>query len=363
MQDDPHRARQGLRDVHRRGRVPAARTSTASSRSPGWSARRPRTSTSARSCSWTAATSSATPPRRSEATRSAHPQHRPPPRQHPLRHRQPRRPGGLVHGRDRLGPDARPRRQPTLTIAEALYVGLITDTGRFMYENTGPRAHLMAAELIEAGVDVHEIYRRVYEGVPYGKLALLARGLANVERYDDGRLTVTALSAQDFTESGAEESYSEGVIDHLRAVEGTAVAALVRDRIGDDGRRPACARSRCAPATTASTSRAIARAPGRRRPPPGGRVHDRDGVGRAGRVPARASSPQQLSRQCRPRARARRRPAVRQARRDHLARRRRAGAPARSAAASRSATPARSTRSRPGCCSCSSAARRASSGS
>jgi phosphoesterase RecJ-like protein len=127
---------------------------------------------------------------------------------------------------------------PTVTIAEALYVGLITDTGRFMYENTGPRAHVMAAELIEAGVDVHEIYRRVYEGVPYGKLALLARGLANVERYDDGRLTVTVLRTKDFADSGAEESYSEGVIDHLRAVQGTAVAALVRDRIGDaDGLR------------------------------------------------------------------------------------------------------------------------------
>ena len=122
---------------------------------------------------------------------------------------------------------------PTLTIAEALYVGLITDTGRFMYENTGPRAHRMAAELIESGVDVHEIYRRVYEGVPYGKLALLARGLANVQRYDGGQLTVTALSTQDFTEAGAEESYSEGVVDHLRAVQGTAVAALIRDRIGD----------------------------------------------------------------------------------------------------------------------------------
>ncbi len=122
---------------------------------------------------------------------------------------------------------------PTLTIAEALYVGLITDTGRFMYENTGARAHLMAAELIEAGVDVHEIYRRVYEGVPYGKLALLARGLAKVKRYDEGRLTVTALSAEDFSAAGAQESYSEGVIDHLRAVQGTAVAALVRDRIGD----------------------------------------------------------------------------------------------------------------------------------
>jgi phosphoesterase RecJ-like protein len=123
--------------------------------------------------------------------------------------------------------------EPTQEIAEALYVGLITDTGRFMYENTGPRAHRMAAELIEAGVDVHEIYRRVYEGVPYGKLALLARGLAKVERYDSGRLTVTELDAADFAESGAEESYSEGVIDHLRAVQGTAVAALVRDRIGD----------------------------------------------------------------------------------------------------------------------------------
>jgi phosphoesterase RecJ-like protein len=123
--------------------------------------------------------------------------------------------------------------KPTVTIAEALYVGLITDTGRFMYENTGPRAHLMAAALIEAGVDVHAIYHRVYEGVPYGKLALLARGLANVERFDDGRLTVTELSTADFTESGAEESYSEGVVDHLRAVQGTAVAALIRDRIGD----------------------------------------------------------------------------------------------------------------------------------
>ncbi len=123
---------------------------------------------------------------------------------------------------------------PSPVIADALYVGLITDTGKFMYENTGPRAHEMAAELIEAGVVVNEIYRHVYEDVPYGKLALLARGLANVRRYDDGRLTVTALSVEDFERSEAEESYSEGVIDHLRALRGTAVAALVRDRIGED---------------------------------------------------------------------------------------------------------------------------------
>ena len=123
---------------------------------------------------------------------------------------------------------------PTLTVAEALYVGLITDTGRFMYENTGRQAHLMAADLIDAGVDVQDLYRHIYEGLPYGKVALLARGLANIERYDNGRLVITALSANDFRDSNAEESYSEGLVDHLRAVEGTAVAALIRDRMGDD---------------------------------------------------------------------------------------------------------------------------------
>jgi phosphoesterase RecJ-like protein len=89
----------------------------------------------------------------------------------------------------------------------------------------------MAADLIEAGVEPHTIYRRVYEDVPYGKLALLARGLSKVKRYDAGRLTVTELSAEDFAAADADESYSEGLIDHLRAVHGTVVAALVRERI------------------------------------------------------------------------------------------------------------------------------------
>jgi phosphoesterase RecJ-like protein len=121
---------------------------------------------------------------------------------------------------------------PTPPMAEALYVGLVTDTGKFMYENTSTRAHRMAGELIEAGVDVHDVYHRIYEGVPYAKVALLAQALTQIERHDDGRLTLTRLSAEDFASVGAEENYSEGVVDHLRAIEGTAVAALVRDRLG-----------------------------------------------------------------------------------------------------------------------------------
>jgi bifunctional oligoribonuclease and PAP phosphatase NrnA len=121
---------------------------------------------------------------------------------------------------------------PTIEIAEALYVGLVTDTGKFMYENTGPRAHLMAAELIAAGIDVHGIYRRLYEGMPYSKLELLGRALANLDRLDDGALTFSYLTREDFRMAGAEESYSEGIIDHLRSVSGTKVAALARE-IGD----------------------------------------------------------------------------------------------------------------------------------
>jgi phosphoesterase RecJ-like protein len=123
----------------------------------------------------------------------------------------------------------------TQPVAEALYVGLVTDTGRFMYENTGPSAHEMAAELLRAGIDVHAIYRRLYEGVPQGKLALLARGLSNLERFDGGVLTLTHLTECDYVQAQADESYSEGVVDHLRAVEGTAVAGLVRDLLAVNG--------------------------------------------------------------------------------------------------------------------------------
>jgi len=119
--------------------------------------------------------------------------------------------------------------RPTPTVAQALYVGLITDTGRFMYENTGPRAHLMAADLIEAGVEVPAVYTRLYENLQPAKLALLATALQNIQRFDSGALTLAVLSAEDFERAGAEESYSEGIIDHLRAVRGTKVAALVRE--------------------------------------------------------------------------------------------------------------------------------------
>lgn len=114
-------------------------------------------------------------------------------------------------------------------VAEALYVGLVTDTGRFMYENTDSRSHRMAAELLESGVDHNLIYRRIYERLPGPKLKLFARGLAAVQRPLDGALTVSVLTETDFDQTGASSDHTEGIVDFLRAVDGTRVAALVRE--------------------------------------------------------------------------------------------------------------------------------------
>jgi bifunctional oligoribonuclease and PAP phosphatase NrnA len=123
----------------------------------------------------------------------------------------------------------------TPEIASALYVGLITDTGKFMYENTNARTHRIAAELIDAGVQVDETYRRLYEHVPIEKLRLVSRALEGIERYCDERLVIAYVTAADYQASGAGEEMTEGIIDHLRSIEGSKVAALIRDQ-GDRGR-------------------------------------------------------------------------------------------------------------------------------
>jgi phosphoesterase RecJ-like protein len=122
----------------------------------------------------------------------------------------------------------------TPPIADALYTALVTDTGRFMYENTTPEAHRMAAELIQSGVEPHRVYRRLYEDLPFSRLRVLQRALASVERYDEGAITIAHLTKRDYEETGALEPDSEGVVDHMRAVEGTAVAVLVRELLADD---------------------------------------------------------------------------------------------------------------------------------
>jgi phosphoesterase RecJ-like protein len=117
----------------------------------------------------------------------------------------------------------------TPAIAEALYVALVTDTGRFQYTNTTPKALRLAAELVEAGVDVHRVFQGIYESVEFGKLKLLAKALDRAELYEGGRLVITYLLRTDFDELGVGEEYAEGIIDYLRAVDGADLAATIRE--------------------------------------------------------------------------------------------------------------------------------------
>jgi phosphoesterase RecJ-like protein len=123
----------------------------------------------------------------------------------------------------------------TPEIAAALYVGLVTDTGRFQYTNTTPKALRLAAELVEEGADVHGIFRHVYESVQFSKLKLLARALERAQLFEGGRLVVSYLLKDDFGDVGAEEPYSEGIIDYLRAVEGSEMVALIREPPRNEG--------------------------------------------------------------------------------------------------------------------------------
>jgi phosphoesterase RecJ-like protein len=117
----------------------------------------------------------------------------------------------------------------TPQIAEALYIALVTDTGRFQYTNTTPKALRLAAELVEAGVDVHRVFEGIYESLDFAKLKLVARALERARVYEGGRLVVTHLLRSDFHELGVGEEYAEGVIDYLRAVDGADMAATIRE--------------------------------------------------------------------------------------------------------------------------------------
>lgn len=115
-------------------------------------------------------------------------------------------------------------------VATALYVGLVTDTGRFQYSNTTPAAHRMAAELQEAGSDVSMVYQQIYESTPLPKLLLLQRALSHLEVRLGGALVVSFLGNDDFAQASADEGHAEGIIDTLRRIQGVRVAALVRER-------------------------------------------------------------------------------------------------------------------------------------
>ncbi len=82
---------------------------------------------------------------------------------------------------------------------------------------------------------MHGVFRYVYETVQFAKLKLLARALERAQPFEGGRLVVSYLLKDDFPAVGAEEPYSEGIIDSLRAVEHSEMVALIREPPRNEG--------------------------------------------------------------------------------------------------------------------------------
>jgi phosphoesterase RecJ-like protein len=115
----------------------------------------------------------------------------------------------------------------TREVAEPLYVGLVTDTGRFGYTNTRPEAHRVAAAMIEAGVDIAAISRRLYEEQPLERLLLIGRALEHARPLAGGRMLASVVTAADFGAAGTDDT--EGIVEILRGVRGMKAAALVSE--------------------------------------------------------------------------------------------------------------------------------------
>ena len=114
-------------------------------------------------------------------------------------------------------------------IAQNLYVAISTDTGSFQYPNTTARTFEIAAELVQAGVDVGRVSQLIYENYPRRRVELL-RDLLGAMRFEaNGRVGSFSLSLATAKKLGALPEDNEGLIDHLRAIRGVIVAVFFEE--------------------------------------------------------------------------------------------------------------------------------------
>jgi phosphoesterase RecJ-like protein len=114
----------------------------------------------------------------------------------------------------------------TPTMAEALYVALLTDTGSFRFSNTDSHAHRMAAELLGLGVDPERTHNRVHAHASAGRLRFFGEALAALELTAGGRVAVLVVRAEQFARHGLVAADTEGLVDMPRNIAGVDVVAL-----------------------------------------------------------------------------------------------------------------------------------------
>lgn len=118
--------------------------------------------------------------------------------------------------------------EPTPEVALAAYVALVSDTGSFRYGNTSPRVHAIAAELMGRGVDPEMVYRKLFATAPRRRLDLLRAALANLHVDPSLGLAWMVVDGEIAGRLGATSEDFDGLIEHVRSIEGTEVALLFR---------------------------------------------------------------------------------------------------------------------------------------
>jgi phosphoesterase RecJ-like protein len=115
----------------------------------------------------------------------------------------------------------------TKQIADALYLGIMTDTGRFSYASTSLRIFKLAEILVSAGADPHKIYALVYENNTLARYRLLERLLRNIQIFCNGRVCLSFVDESDFEETGADSLDTEGFVNYMRELKGVLIGCFL----------------------------------------------------------------------------------------------------------------------------------------
>jgi phosphoesterase RecJ-like protein len=117
----------------------------------------------------------------------------------------------------------------TPAIADNLYTAISTDTGSFQYSSTTPATYRWAARLVELGVDVGELNRKIYQSHPLRRVRLLGELLKVLDISEDGRCASWHLTTAMARRAEARPEDTENMIDHIRAIQGVVVAAFFEE--------------------------------------------------------------------------------------------------------------------------------------
>lgn len=116
------------------------------------------------------------------------------------------------------------------TFTPEMSTGLLTaiamDTGWFRHPNTRPGTLRTAAELIESGAEIEEIYRLLFERNTLGRLKMLGEALASLRTDLDGRIAYATVTRDDFERTGAIPQDTEDLVDYTVSVGGVDVGLL-----------------------------------------------------------------------------------------------------------------------------------------